>query len=113
MTQGILIEVPPPKKPIVISAREVAHVTKALRAATDWMTAKALHAETGTDDRKLRAIANQSKGAIISGQKGYRLTAKASITEVAHASAWLRHPGVEMIERSVEIERFYHKRGKQ
>lgn len=55
-------------------------------------------------DRKIRAIAHASKGHIISGQKGYKLTAEATRDEIEHAANWLRHQAREMNARADEIK---------
>lgn len=78
-----------------------------------WMTAVEianlvadLHNRAWTD-RRIRALAASSEGQIISGQAGYKLTAKATIEEVQHAANWLRHQAAEMHRRALEIDRVY------
>lgn len=63
-------------------------------------------------DRRVRAIAAESKGQILSypGSPGYKLTREATIEEIQTATNKLRHQAKEMIGRSVEIERIYHNR---
>lgn len=67
-----------------------------------WLTAK--HLSCLWSDRDLRAIANASKGAIISGQKGYCLNSEATEHERKHAANWLRHQARQMLARATEIE---------
>lgn len=76
-----------------------------------WIRAREFKTLFHYSDRTLRFLASESKGRIISGQKGYCLFSEASDEDVLHAAAWLRHQGREMIERSVEIERMFHRRG--
>lgn len=80
-----------------------------LLRGSGWQTAKALKRH-GYNDRTLRAIASASEGQIISGQKGYCLIAEATVEDVRHASAWLRHQGTLMIQRAAEIDRAMHTR---
>lgn len=54
-------------------------------------------------DRAVRQIADDSKGAIISGQSGYRLTRLATTAEIDQAEAWLKAQARQMTERAVEI----------
>jgi len=81
-----------------------------------WMTATEIarqvadHHDQAWTDRRIRALAAASEGQIISGQAGYKLTARATIVEVQHASGWLRHQGTEMHRRALEIDRVYHRK---
>lgn len=93
-----------PKKP---TEDQIATVIDIL-ADRDWTTARELSAITpGFNDRLLRQIANASQGQIISGQKGYTLTRKASLDEVERAANWLRHQADEMTRRAGEISTTY------
>lgn len=67
-----------------------------------WATAKEL--SLLGSDRQLRAIANASKGRIISGQKGYKLTQVSTADEIKHACNRLRHQARQMMDRANEIE---------
>lgn len=67
-----------------------------------WATAKEL-AQIASE-RRLRAIANASRGRIIGGQLGYKLSALATIDEIKHACNWLRHQARLMMDRANEIE---------
>jgi hypothetical protein len=80
----------------------------------DWTKAKALIAIVASrhnqiwTDRRIRATAHASKGHIISGQQGYKVTNESTVKEIQHAAAWLRHQANEMTARAVEIDRVYH-----
>ena len=73
----------------------------------DWVTSRVLSWD-GYSERELRAIANASKGAIITGQKGYKLNVEATEDERKHAANWLRHQAREMLRRADEIELFHN-----
>jgi hypothetical protein len=73
-----------------------------------WVTAKRLSFHLGTGDRELRAMAEASRGEIISGQKGYKLSAEATLDEIDHAANWLISQGKKMLERGIEIRRKAH-----
>lgn len=80
----------------------------ALSNRADWITARELTTRTGLGDRVLRAIANESNGKIISGQRGYKLTRIADPDEVLHAANWLRHQANEMTRRANAIYDEFH-----
>ena len=65
-----------------------------------WQTAKDL----GARKERTSAIAEASEGQIISGQKGYRLTIEATVTEIA----WLKSQGKKMTARWLAIQRVAH-----
>ena len=75
-----------------------------------WMKGRDLARLLDTDDRTIRAIANASDGAIISGQQGYHLTHQASVQDVQHAANWLRHQAQAMTRRAFRIEQNMHRR---
>lgn len=56
------------------------------------------------NERYIRALANASKGRIISGQLGYKLTKEATAEECAHAENWLRHQAKAMMDRAMAIK---------
>ena len=56
----------------------------------------------GLDDRTIRAIAERSRGVILSSQLGYKLTEHATMTEVRRSSNALRSQGRKMIMRADE-----------
>lgn len=75
-----------------------------------WVKAKTLADELRTNDRVIREAASRSEGRIVSGQKGYCLTAQASVEDVQHAAAWLRSQAKQMTQRAYQIERALHRR---
>lgn len=87
------------------NAAVLAHVLHGALSDGQWHTAKAVKASTGLSDRAQRAIAEASAGQIISGQRGYRLIAFASIEEVDRAENWLRSQARAMLRRSLQIRR--------
>ena len=68
-----------------------------------WYQARELKALLHISDRRLRQLAEFSRGQIVSGQLGYRLTRCASVDEIDHAEAWLISQGRKMIDRAREI----------
>lgn len=71
-----------------------------------WHRAKSLCAGLpGLTDRALRQIAEESRGTVISGQNGYRLTRFASTEEIDHCERWLLSQSQHMKERALEIRR--------
>lgn len=91
-----------------VSDSDVAALILQLRGH-GWQTAKVL-TKYGWTDRKLRAVANASKGQVISGQLGYCRLREATIPEVQRAADWLRHQATSMLSRASEIEREMHRR---
>lgn len=51
-------------------------------AGKGWVFARELRAQLGLNDRHVRALAEGSKGRVLSGQQGYRLTAEATKDEL-------------------------------
>lgn len=72
-----------------------------LLAGRGWVLAR--NVDLGCSDRYIRALANASKGRIISGQLGYKLTREATAEECAHAENWLRHQAKAMMDRAMAI----------
>ena len=89
-----------------VSEADVAELEAWLLKAGNWTKAKDFPAPW--NERSLRALANASKGRIISGQRGSLVTRLATIKEVQHAAAWLRHQAAQMQYRALEIDRVYH-----
>jgi hypothetical protein len=73
-----------------------------------WQTAKQLGATSESSKRVLRAIAEESAGEIVSGQKGYKLTRECTLEEVGQAG-WLKSQGQKMLDRWLAIQRVYHR----
>ena len=70
-----------------------------------WTTARSIHIGIGWSDRQLREWAELSEGKIISGQRGYKLTAEATPKEIYQAASWLKAQGKKMLRRSIAIRR--------
>lgn len=77
-----------------------------------WHLGKSLQRDLGTNERVLRAIADHSHGAVISSEKGYKLTAKATVEEIDHAERRLLSQAKKMQERAVEIRRARNQGGR-
>ena len=86
------------------SGAHIAAVYSAL-AGVGWQTAATLGAHLGPefDARLLREVAQHSDGGILSGQRGYRLTAEATVDEVCGAVRRLRSQADHMRARAGEI----------
>lgn len=81
------------------SAERHAREVYAILADGQWHTAKSC----GLNERVVRAVAEDSKGKILGGQKGYCLTKHASVAEVAHVEAFLLSQAAKMKHRAYEI----------
>ena len=68
-----------------------------------WYQARELKQMLHTNDRRLRQLAEFSRGQIVSGQLGYRLTRHASVEEIDHAERWLLSQSRKMADRAREI----------
>ena len=77
----------------------------------NWQSAHEVRLLLGWNLRTIRAVANASKGQIISGQQGYKLTLEASDDEVRVATRRLQHQAGEMQRRSIAILRVASERG--
>jgi hypothetical protein len=66
---------------------------------------------TESSKRIIRAMAEASGGAIISGQLGYKATGHATPEEIHHATAWYRSQAAKMFARADAIERKAHQVG--
>ena len=81
-----------------------------LDAQGDWSTARQVRRDMGWCDRTCRRLAEESEGHILSGQRGYKLTRRATPEECDRAAAWLRSQGRKMLRRSIRIQRVHHQR---
>jgi hypothetical protein len=95
------------------TARDVDILIRALQQPEVWSTAKQLRERFNFRDRELRALAHDSKGRIVTGQKGYALIEAVTVREAQHAADWLKHQAREMLTRAAEIERALHQRQTQ
>ncbi len=92
-----------PRAPILTP--EAVDILLAALSHGEWESARSLSGATGLDDRQLRAARQASGGRVISGQKGYRLTERATLEEIAHAKAAWRSQARHMIRATIEVER--------
>jgi hypothetical protein len=84
---------------------ETHELLSVLRGA-GWRKAPELERVLGVDARTVRGMAAAAAGRVISGQKGYHLTAEADPDDVRHAVARLRSQAAEMNRRArlTEVE---------
>lgn len=76
-----------------------------LEHCQDWVLAYDISYFT---PRQLRAMAQALDGQIISGNRGYKLTKKATIEEIRACSDRLKSQAKEMTARAIQIDRVYH-----
>lgn len=75
-----------------------------------WIRAAEIEAGMNCSDRKMRALAEHSRGRILSGQKGYRLFDRTTpLEEADRAASWLESQGRKMLMRGAAIRRVYHR----
>lgn len=75
-----------------------------------WVKARAITAEfPAWKERQIRELASASRGRILSGQAGYKLTLDCTPEEVARATAWLRSQADQMRQRSIDIANLFHR----
>lgn len=92
-----------------VSPSEVEQLVRVL-SGKGWRKAKALAQELQMDDRTIREVANQSKGRVISGQRGYALVDEVTTEEANHSANWLEHQAKKMLRRAAEIRQAMHRR---
>ena len=69
-----------------------------------WHSAADISSDVqGLDDRTIRAIAERSRGVILSSVLGYKLTEHATMSEARRSANALRSQGRKMIMRGDEI----------
>lgn len=76
-------------------------------AGRGWVKARKLKADLGINDRHARALAEASRGRVISGNRGYKLTAEATAEERNECLHRLRNQADRMQARSSIIERVW------
>jgi hypothetical protein len=64
-----------------------------------WVKGKQIEQRFAISDRVVREIASQSKGQIVSGQKGYALVWQVPSGDVHRSARWKISQGKEMIQR--------------
>ena len=92
-----------------VSSSEVERLVIELRYR-GWLTADIVGVALGWSDRKVRAVASESQGRIISGQKGYCLIEEATVEEANHFVSWMRSQARQMQQRAHEVEKAMHRR---
>lgn len=102
---GVILEETHRRRP----ADDLCETFVAALAGKGWVTARQLREATGIDDRVLRLCAEASEGRVISGQKGYKLTAEATPGEIHHACAWLISQAKRMTDRARQIRLAQHR----
>jgi hypothetical protein len=106
MTQSLLIDQSITDKRI----EEDAEVLCDFLQGRGWMKAQAIAFEFPQWlDRHIRKLAAASGGRIVSGQLGYKLTIECTPEEAGHAQSWLRSQARQMIARSIQISKTFHK----
>jgi len=70
-----------------------------------WLTARELGEAVGLNPRALRRAAHESRGKIISGQRGYCLFGNSSTEEQEEAVSTLRSRAKKITARADELER--------
>lgn len=73
-----------------------------------WVHAHVLVAELNINKRHLRALAEASKGRVISGNQGYRVTSEAASLEVDTCCDRLGSQGRRMIDRCSNIRAIWY-----
>lgn len=95
-------------RPPEVCADEVEAVCVFLQGK-GWIKAKVIEAEIEIDDRRMRVLAEQSEGRIISGNDGYRYFDDApTIPEANRSADRLISQGKKMIRRGIAIRRRVH-----
>jgi len=92
------------------SNQEVNVLLAYLRGKRDWTTAKIISKALHLTDRKIRALASQSDGHILSGPgcPGYKHLLDAQPKEIAEVAARLEHQAKAMLTRAIRIRNAYH-----
>jgi len=82
----------------------------------DWTTAREIieiverQTKVKWHDRKVRELAQMSKGQVAGGQQGYKLVEKLTLEEFTHAANWMRSQSREMDQRVVDMSRVFYGR---
>lgn len=98
----------PSPKPAAPDPQDVAAFVQFLRGE-GWKKAAEIAAETGWTDRQCRLLAAASRGHVISGQKGYKLTLECTPLEFAHFEGFFGSQIREMTNRMKDAGRVYHR----
>lgn len=81
-----------------------------LRGKQDWTTAKKISEDLPFTDRKIRNLASQSDGLILSGPgcPGYKHILNADPKEIGEVVERLKHQADAMLSRAIRIQNTYH-----
>ena len=82
-----------------------------LRGQEDWTTARSITGIFRWNDRKIRKLANESDGHILSGPgcPGYKHILNAAPDEITQVYNRLKHQSTAMLKRAISIQNAYHK----
>lgn len=89
----------------------VDRLISALERRGGWVSARVLCEDLGVDDRAIRQAASSSGGRVLSGQRGYIETARASLAELQRCTSALLSQSARLRHRVLEIERVRHAGG--
>jgi len=103
MQTAFIFPEPPIDKKTDVERIKIDALMRLLHQRKTWIKYKEIRQILNISDRDVRYIASESNGAIISGQRGYRLTEYATTDEITHAANWLKSAGMEMIKRAEQI----------
>jgi hypothetical protein len=100
-----------PRPPAPASATEVDRLLAHLATTTDWTSAKRLAEALDLTDRKIRQLAEQSDGLIVSapGMPGYKHFDHCTPAEIAHAADAFRSQARQMLARSIKLRNRAHR----
>lgn len=87
---------------------EVCQLIDLLSASGSWLTAEQITEQIGWNDRKIRKLAAESDGLIISGNHGYKHTRHATPDELAEFWGRMVSQGKQMIARAILAKRKHH-----
>jgi hypothetical protein len=87
---------------------EVERFIEIIQRHADWMTAREVEIATGWGERKCRALASASEGKIISGNRGYKHTSRATPEEFQEFYGRMTEQGKAMLARAEHARRVHH-----
>ncbi|HYE33343.1 MAG TPA: hypothetical protein VEH27_18110 [Methylomirabilota bacterium] len=90
--------------------RRTAALVELLRYAEDWLTAKEIAKRMLLDDRQIRDLAEHASPKVISGDKGYRHTDRATAEEITHFVNRMESQCKRMADRALAVRRYAHSR---
>lgn len=100
------------RRPPKVSVDEVEGLLAFLKGK-GWLSAAEIERQIEIPERRLRRLCENADGAVLTGQKGYRLFDETvTLEEAEHAANWLISFGKANIRRGVAIRRRYHSFGR-